>query len=70
LVEYFFGYPGLGRVLALSLGVPQGGRVSVHPDLALGLVLVLAATLVAAEQSAGWLRLRLDPRLREPVVVR
>jgi ABC-type dipeptide/oligopeptide/nickel transport system permease component len=64
LVEYFFGYPGIGRVLVLSLGVPQAGRMSLHPDLALALIIVLGLVIVFAEQVGSALRSWLDPRLR------
>ena len=69
LVEYFFGYPGLGRVLVLSLGVSQGGRVSLHPDLALALIIVLGLLIVFAEQVGSLLRSWLDPRLRTLAVL-
>ncbi len=69
LVEYFFGYPGLGRVLVLSLGVSQGGRVSLHPDLALALIIVLGLLIVFAEQVGSLLRSWLDPRLRNLAVL-
>lgn len=65
LVEYFFGYPGLGRVLILSLGLTYAGpSTHVHGDLAMGLVVMMAAILITLETAAALLQQRLDPRLR------
>lgn len=64
LVEFFFGYPGLGRELVLALGLTYGGgRGPVVADLAIGLVVTLAFWLLAVEAVGRLLRLRLDPRL-------
>jgi ABC-type dipeptide/oligopeptide/nickel transport system permease component len=65
LVEYFFGYPGLGRVLILSLGLTYTGPSGrVHGDLAMGLVVMMAVILITLETAAALLQQRLDPRLR------
>ena len=65
LVEYFFGYPGLGRVLILSLGLTYTGPSGrVHGDLAMGLVVTMAVILITLEAVAALLQQRLDPRLR------
>jgi len=65
LVEYFFGYPGLGRVLILSLGLTYAGPSShLHGDLAMGLVVTMAVILITLETAAALLQQRLDPRLR------
>jgi len=65
LVEFFFGYPGLGRVLILSLGLSYTGRAGrVHEDLAMGLVVMMALILIVLETAASVLQQRLDPRLR------
>jgi ABC-type dipeptide/oligopeptide/nickel transport system permease component len=65
LVEYFFGYPGLGRVLILSLGLTYTGSSGrVHGDLAMGLVVMMAVILITLETAAALLQQRLDPRLR------
>ena len=66
LVEFLFGYPGLGRVLILSLGLSYGGGIGpVHADVAIALVVILGASLIAVETSASLLGRLLDPRLRE-----
>ena len=65
LVEFLFGYPGLGRVLILALGLTYaGGAGPVHPDVAIALVASLALILILIEATLGYLELRLDPRLR------
>jgi ABC-type dipeptide/oligopeptide/nickel transport system permease component len=65
LVEFLFGYPGLGRVLVLALGLSYGtGFGPVHVDVAIGLVVVLALLLIAIETIASLLERNLDPRLR------
>ena len=69
LVEFFFGYPGLGRQLILALGLTYAGdRAPVVPDLAIGLVVTLALLLLTVESIGRLLRLRLDPRLGEEQV--
>jgi len=70
LVEYFFGYPGLGRILVQSIGVTYGVGSDVprpvvfRGDLAIGLVVTLALILILVETSAGGLQRWLDPRVR------
>lgn len=66
LVEFFFGYPGFGQRLVLSLGVSYPSQVGVfQPDLAIGLVVALALLILACEAIADLSRQRLDPRLVE-----
>ena len=66
LVEFLFGYPGLGRVLVLALGLSYGtGLGPVHVDVATGLVVVLAVVLISIETLSSLVERRLDPRLRE-----
>jgi ABC-type dipeptide/oligopeptide/nickel transport system permease component len=69
LVEYFFGYLGLGRVLVLSMGVAPGLDAQVHNDLAVGLVVTMALILVAVEAVIGFAQRRVDPRLSESAMV-
>jgi peptide/nickel transport system permease protein len=68
LVEFFFGYPGLGRVLVLSLGLTYLGRPTdvghPHGDLALGLVVIMATLLLVVEIVTRLLQEAVDPRLR------
>jgi ABC-type dipeptide/oligopeptide/nickel transport system permease component len=65
LVEYFFGYPGLGRILVQSIGISYGERpVVFRGDLAIGLVVTLALILILVEATAGSLQRWLDPRVR------
>jgi ABC-type dipeptide/oligopeptide/nickel transport system permease component len=65
LVEYFFGYPGLGRVLVQSIGIHFALKPTViRGDIAIGLVVVLALILILVESVAGGLQRWLDPRLR------
>jgi ABC-type dipeptide/oligopeptide/nickel transport system permease component len=66
LVEFLFGYPGLGRVLVLALGLSYGTGIGpVHVDVATGLVVVLALVLISIETLTSLLERSLDPRLRE-----
>ena len=66
VVEFLFGYPGLGRVLVLALGLSYGTGIGpVHSDVAIGLVVVLAVILIAIETATSLLERTLDPRLRE-----
>jgi ABC-type dipeptide/oligopeptide/nickel transport system permease component len=69
LVEYFFGYPGLGRVLVLSMGVGPGLGAQVRGDLAVGLVVTMALILVVVEAIIGFTQRRVDPRLSESALV-
>jgi ABC-type dipeptide/oligopeptide/nickel transport system permease component len=65
LVEFLFGYPGLGRVLILALGLSYGtGTGPVHTDVAIGLVVILALILIAIETVTALLERAFDPRLR------
>jgi ABC-type dipeptide/oligopeptide/nickel transport system permease component len=66
LVEFFFGYPGLGRVLILSLGLTYNGTQGVvREDVIVALVVTMGVILVGAEAIVAMLRSALDPRLRE-----
>jgi ABC-type dipeptide/oligopeptide/nickel transport system permease component len=70
LVEFFFGYPGLGRVLLLALGLSYGDQPSdVRPELVIGLLACMGVILVAIEAAVAMIRPRLDPRLSAAVVV-
>jgi ABC-type dipeptide/oligopeptide/nickel transport system permease component len=65
LVEFFFGYPGLGRILVQSIGIHYDVRpIVVRGDIAIGLVVILALILILVESFAGGLQRWLDPRLR------
>jgi len=65
LVEFLFGYPGLGRVLVLALGLSYGTGIGpVHVDVAIGLVVVLALVLISIETITSIVERNLDPRLR------
>jgi ABC-type dipeptide/oligopeptide/nickel transport system permease component len=66
LVEFFFGYPGLGHLLLQSLGVTSGAD-SQPPDpaLAIASAVVLASMLAVMEALARIFTQRLDPRLAE-----
>jgi peptide/nickel transport system permease protein len=68
LVEFFFGYPGLGEMLILSLGLTfgiQGGPGQARPDLAIALVVAMAAILVVLETGVTVLQALLDPRIKD-----
>jgi ABC-type dipeptide/oligopeptide/nickel transport system permease component len=66
LVEFFFGYPGLGHLLLQSLGVASGaGSQPPNPGLAIASAVVLASMLAVMEALARILTQRLDPRLIE-----
>ena len=66
LVEFFFAYPGLGRLLLTSLGVAYGQQApQVDPAVAIGSAVVLASMLAILEAVARLLGQRLDPRLAE-----
>src|SRR5487761_1411781 len=50
LVEFFFAYPGLGRLLLLSLGVAYGSQAPApNADLAIASAVLLAAMLATLE---------------------
>ena len=66
LVEFFFAYPGLGRLLLISLGVAYGQQApQVDPAIAIGSAVVLASMLALLEAVSRLLGQRLDPRLAE-----
>ena len=66
LVEFFFAYPGLGRLLLISLGVAYGQQApQVDPAIAIGSAVVLASMLAILEAVSRLLGQRLDPRLAE-----
>jgi ABC-type dipeptide/oligopeptide/nickel transport system permease component len=66
LVEFFFGYPGLGRVLILAMGISQQTSAEpVHEPLVIGIVVVMGLMLALVEAFSRLLQQRLDPRLRE-----
>lgn len=69
LVEFFFGYPGLGRILVLSLGITASGRPGVvSTTLAVSLLVGMGAVLIVAEAIAGVARTASDPRLRRALI--
>jgi peptide/nickel transport system permease protein len=65
LVEFFFGYPGVGQQLIFALGIGYQGAQPLQPDLAIALVMTLAVMLLVLEAAANLLQQLLDPRLRE-----
>jgi oligopeptide transport system permease protein len=66
LVEFFFAYPGLGRLLLTSLGVAYGQQApQLDPAVAIGSAVVLASMLAILEAVSRLLGQRLDPRLAE-----
>lgn len=66
LVEFFFGYPGLGTLLLRSLGVSSGTDTQ-PPDagLAIASAVVLAAILAVMEATIRVLMQKADPRVAE-----
>ena len=66
LVEFFFGYPGLGELLLRSLGV-SAGTSSQPPDpgLAIASAAVLASMLAVSEALIRMLMQKADPRVAE-----
>jgi ABC-type dipeptide/oligopeptide/nickel transport system permease component len=62
LVEYFFGYPGLGQLFVTSFGIGGG---SINADMAIACVVVLAGLFLVLEALGGILQQVADPRLRE-----
>lgn len=62
LVEFFFVYPGLGRLFVTSLGLDRG---VIDADLAISAVAGLAAIFVVLETLAHLVEQALDPRLRD-----
>lgn len=68
LVEFLFGYPGLGRALFYALGGHSEGYEAGAPfdgPLVIALVTTLAVVLLLTETAARALGRRLDPRLAE-----
>ena len=65
LVEFFFGYPGLGRILILSLGLTySGGAGATNGNLTIALLVTMGALLILAEAVATMVKTAIDPRLR------
>ena len=66
LVEFFFGYPGLGALLLASLGVSNGSSSQpVDPGVAIASAVVLAAILAVLEALIRVLMQTSDPRVAE-----
>lgn len=67
LVEFVFGYPGLGRSAVLALGVhyQNGSTGMFQPNLAVTLFVTLGILLLLLEAAARWLQRRIDPRVEE-----
>lgn len=66
LVEFFFGFPGVGSLLLLSLGIHDPGTAArPDPDLSIASALALGVLLLLLESVAIASQLLLDPRLRE-----
>jgi peptide/nickel transport system permease protein len=66
LVEFFFGYPGLGHLLLQSLGVASGTNAPPpDPALAIAAGVVLASMLAVTEAVIRVLMQKADPRVAE-----
>jgi ABC-type dipeptide/oligopeptide/nickel transport system permease component len=66
LVEFFFGYPGLGHLLLQSLGVASGTSAQPpDPALAIASGVVLASMLAVIEAVIRVLMQKADPRVAE-----
>lgn len=66
LVEFFFGYPGLGALLLASLGVSNGtSSEPVDPGVAIAAAVVLASILAVIEALIRVLMQTSDPRVAE-----
>ena len=66
LVEFFFGYPGLGELLLRSLGVSSGtSSQPPDPGLAIAAAVVLASMLAILEALIRVLMQKADPRVAE-----
>ncbi|HYM50693.1 MAG TPA: ABC transporter permease subunit [Candidatus Limnocylindrales bacterium] len=66
LIEFFFAYPGLGYMLVLSLGIAYGSQQPApNSELAITLVVTMAALLVLLESAASLVQGWLDPRIHE-----
>lgn len=77
LVEWLFGWPGLGRLLAFSVLPPSsasvmglsGGRpIFLYPPLMAALLTVFGLLFVAADSVAAGAARLIDPRLRKPEI--
>ncbi|HYM50787.1 MAG TPA: ABC transporter permease subunit [Candidatus Limnocylindrales bacterium] len=62
LVEYFFGFPGLGRLFVLN--IPVAGQPG-NADLAIAAVAALAGLFLLLEAAAAIAQQSVDPRLRD-----
>ena len=70
LVEFFFGYPGLGQLLLHSLGVASGAQPQPpDPALAIASAAVLASMLALSEALIRVLMQKADPRVAEAEVL-
>lgn len=66
IVEFFFGYPGLGQQLVLALGVSYPNQPGAfQPDLVIAFVVCLALIVLTCEAFAELARQRLDIRLAD-----
>ncbi len=66
LVEFFFGYPGLGQQLLNSLGVSSGASTQPpDPGVAIASAAVLASILAIVEALIRVLMQKADPRIAE-----
>lgn len=69
LVEFFFGYPGLGELLLRSLGVTAGTAAQPpDPGVAITSAAVLATMLALSEAFIRVLMQKADPRVAEAAV--
>ncbi|NUQ36567.1 MAG: ABC transporter permease [Caldilineales bacterium] len=75
LVEWLFGWSGLGRLLAFTLLPPSSATVGglsghqplfLHPPLVAALLMVLGLLFVVADTGAAVAARAVDPRLRKP----
>jgi ABC-type dipeptide/oligopeptide/nickel transport system permease component len=69
LVEFFFGYPGLGNLFLGSFGLGSssgtGAGAGFDADLAIAAVATLAGLFLVLETASQLVQQQLDPRLRE-----
>ncbi|HET7465465.1 MAG TPA: ABC transporter permease subunit [Candidatus Dormibacteraeota bacterium] len=66
LVEFFFGYPGLGQLLLHGLGVSSGDSSQPpEPGVAIAAAVVLASMLAVLEALIRVLMQKADPRIAE-----
>ena len=69
LVEFFFGYPGLGQLLLHGLGVSSGDSSQPpEPGVAIAAAVVLATMLAVIEALTRVLMQKADPRVAEAAV--